>query len=86
MPKRTYPDQAGLQERGLGAGFVNMRQLYTNLEEWEALFQTRPVLSISKTLLEYWYIPYLGVIFQLFEDYMRIFLRVKLFCTKMQEE
>jgi hypothetical protein len=28
MPKRTYPDQDGLQMCGAGTGFVNMRPLY----------------------------------------------------------
>lgn len=56
MPKRTYPDQDGLHFCGAGDGFVNMRQLYTILRDWEAigiftfvlcLFSHKPYWSIG---------------------------------------
>lgn len=36
MLKRTYPDQADFWACGVGDGFLNMGQLYTFLEDWEA--------------------------------------------------
>jgi hypothetical protein len=37
MPKRTYPDQDGLILCGAGDGIRCMGQLYTFLEDWEAI-------------------------------------------------
>jgi hypothetical protein len=64
MPKRTYPDQDGLRLYGLGDGFINMGQLYTLLEDWEAIIdfllcypwpQLNPTGVLVFTLLWYWF-------------------------------
>lgn len=53
MPKRTYPYQAGFRPRGLGEGFVNMGQLYTLLEDWEAEIASL-LWSPNSGLKPYW--------------------------------